>query len=92
MGNYEYEKDLDVIATEIKQAVNLISCFIDFCNEEGHCEDCETLREAENKALCFIKRISTYRSLIDTAETILLKEHKILESIIDEDPTRAEVA
>lgn len=60
-----YAFDIDMIATELENAANLLRCFYEFWDEEGN-SDTKGLGE-ENKALIFLKRMPQYISTVYAA-------------------------
>ncbi|MBP3706264.1 MAG: hypothetical protein J6J13_03315 [Clostridia bacterium] len=64
----KYEKDLDVIASRLKNASDLLKCFLEFCDEE------------ENTA-GFLSRLETQKALIESAVFTMDFECDILNSL-----------
>lgn len=81
MENYKYE--LDVTGGRIKRAADLLNCFCEFCDDEGHFGNSKTFEEKAHKAIAFMDRIGTFRSLVDTSVSILYDECRNIEKILE---------
>ena len=74
-----YAFDIDMIATELENAANLLRCFYEFWDEEGN-SDTEDLSE-ENKALIFLKRMPQYISTVYAAIDMIDSQKKNLDDL-----------
>lgn len=74
-----YAFDIDMIATELENAANLLRCFYEFWDEEGN-SDTEGLSE-ENKALIFLKRMPQYMSTVFAAIGMIDLQKKNLDDL-----------
>lgn len=81
MENYGY--DLDVLSSKIKRTADLLSCFCEFCDEEGHFGKSKTFNEKAHKSIAFMERLDTFRSLVDVSALTLYEEYSAIEKALD---------
>ena len=81
MENYKY--DLDVAGENIKRAADLLNCFCEFCDEEGCFGKSENFNEKAHKAIAFVDRMNTYRSLVDTSVALLYGEYEAIQKALN---------
>lgn len=81
MENYKY--DLDKVGGNIKRAADSLNCFCEFCDEEGHFGKSKDFNEKAHKAIAFVDRMDTYRSLVDTSVSILYNEYDYVQKALN---------
>ena len=77
--NTNYAFDIDMIATELENAANLLRCFYEFWDEEGNL-DTEGISK-ENKAIIFLQRMPQYISTVYAAIDMIDSQKNNLESL-----------
>lgn len=77
--NTNYAFDIDMIATELENAANLLRCFYEFWDEEGN-SDTEDISK-ENKAIIFLQRMPQYMSTVYAAIDMIDSQKNNLESL-----------
>ena len=77
--NTNYAFDIDMIATELENAANLLRCFYEFWDEEGN-SDTEGISK-ENKAIIFLQRMPQYMSTVYDAIDMIDSQKKNLDDL-----------
>ena len=63
--------DIESIAIDLEQAINLLNCFYEFCEEEGNLSSVTSFEEKTIAAISFANRMRSRRSLLFVSEEIL---------------------
>ena len=79
-----HEKELDVIALRLQDTANLLSAFLDFCNNEGKFDENVPDKEVVSTAWCFWISMQKQKALIESAHYIIEKQSEIVYSLFDE--------
>lgn len=78
------ERELDVIALMLTNVTDLLSCFLDYCENEGKLDENLTSEEVKMSAWCFLVGMQKQKSLIEAAYYTVKREAEIVYSLFDE--------
>lgn len=79
------EFDIEFLQLSLKQNINLLKCFDEFCDESVMSEQ-STMQEKEANAYWFSKRLSSKRSLLEVSIRNLEENCNELQEFINSKP------
>ncbi len=79
-----HEKELDVIALNLKNVKDVLLCFLDFCENDNEKEMNVSSPDFVLSAYCFLESLKRQKSLIEAAVLTLNYECDILNALYDE--------
>ena len=75
--------ELEDVGVHLEESLNLLKCFIDFCDNEGFIGERETEEKEKIGAVCFVRRLQQYKSLLIAATDSLETSSKDIGNIIE---------
>ena len=75
--------ELEDIGVHLEESLNLLKCFIDFCDNEGFISENETEEKEKIISVCFTRRLQQYKSLLLVAVDSLESSSKNIDGIIE---------
>lgn len=75
------EFDIEYLQLNLKQDIDLLKCFDEFCNE-GIISPTQSLADSATEAILFTNKLKVRRSLLDVAIENLQKNYELLEEFI----------
>lgn len=80
----KHEKELDVIALRLQNTADLLSAFLDFCDNNGNMDENKSFEDTKIDAWCFLTGLQKQKALVEAAFYIVRRECEIVYSLFDE--------
>lgn len=79
---------LDEISIHIEETINILKCFVDFCENEGFINENETAEKEMIISVCFTRRLEQYKTLLYTALSSLSATKNNIKIIVEQSRLR----
>lgn len=74
---------LDGIGVHIEETINILKCFVDFCENEGFINENETAEKEMMISVCFTRRLEQYKTLLYAVLNSLASTKKNINIIVE---------